>query len=64
MTNVSKVFEKVSAGEMTPEQGTAELMAARESKPSRPSWLPRPLYFVGMFILAIVVPNLISRSNG
>lgn len=59
------LFEEVRLGRLTPRQG-AELLAKRreeQARPKKPSWLPRPIYIVGMIVLALVLPRLVGRGS-
>lgn len=59
------VFEQVLKGVISPKQGAAMLEEEREltRRPSKPAWLPRPLYLVGILLLTLLLPKLVGRSS-
>lgn len=59
------VFERVRTGQITAGQG-ADLLAAsraKQARPSKPAWMPRPIYVVGMLLLALFLPRLVGRNS-
>ena len=62
--NSTNVFEQVRKGAITPRQGADQLAKNREQeqRPSKPAWLPKPLYILGVVLLAFLVPKLFGRG--
>jgi hypothetical protein len=64
------VFDKVSSGAMSPEEGAKQLMAAREEERRRailswkPSWLPVWIFVITAgAILSMIAPFVSSRQK-
>lgn len=59
------VFEQVRTGALSPREG-AELLAQKRDagrRPSKPRWMPRPVYLLGLMVLTLVIPKLAGRFS-
>ena len=57
------VFQKVSSGALTPEDGADILLAPRGQMLSRPSWMPRWAYVASVVVIAALFAPILGSRN-
>ena len=65
MTSMT-IYQKVAAGELSPDEGADALMAKRASttwSPKQPTWMPRWLYLVALVLGYIVLAPILSSRD-